>query len=273
MFISVITDCISQDDIIRQETRLASLFNAPISIVGVSSDFSAMATYEAAGCLVDALDGAEGREGVVIANVAPRGEAKKDGHNGTAFCYFYYGKTLVISTLRGNSLSLVKKLGLTSELKVTTVEDVTNYMHEKGEITEQLRDYIQNTQFRSYDYAPRLAKWIYDGHDLPHTIESIDVISDIPDTIWYVDAFGNTKSTILRKDHPDLEEGQRVSTPYGELTFYERLKNVPKGENAIIQGSSGIEDKRFMEIVAQMVPGSAAKTLGVAVGDDLTISY
>ncbi len=38
---------------------------------------------------------------------------------------------------------------------------------------------------------------------------------------------------------------------WGDLAFYPRLKDVPEGTHAAIVGSSGIDEKRFIEIAAQ----------------------
>lgn len=268
MFVTVINDCQSFNEIGRQETRLSSLFNAPVTFMGVDSDFSVNATLEAAGNVVDVLDAAEGREGVVLVNVAPRGEQKKDGHNGTSFGYFYYQKTLVITTVRGHSLSLVKKLGLADTLNVVDIKAVAAYALSQNLITQRVHDYLQVTQFRSFDFTPRLATWLTQGVSVPSKPISFSDIENIPNCVWYVDAFGNCKTTLLNQN---FVPGSKLKTSVGELNFYAYLKDLPKGETAMYVGSSGIEDKRFMELATQMTSGSASKALGITVGTPIEI--
>jgi hypothetical protein len=268
MFVTVINDCQSFNEVGRQETRLSSLLNSPVTFMGVDSDFSVNATLEAAGNLVDVLDAAEGREGVVLVNVAPRGEQKKDGHNGTSFGYFRYQKTLVITTVRGHSLSLVKKLGLADTLKLVDVQEVAKFALDQQLISKRVHDYLQVTQFRSFDFTPRLAAWLTQGFAVPATDMSFAEIEDIPNCVWYVDAFGNCKTTLLNQN---FKPGEKIKTSVAELNFYAYLKDLPKGETAMYVGSSGIEDKRFLELATQMTSGSAAKALGISVGTPIEI--
>lgn len=270
MFVTVINDCQSQNDKARQETRLISLLGEPVSFVGVSSDFSVNATLEAAGTLVDVLDASEDRKGVVLLNVAPRGEKKKDGHNGTAFCYFEYENVLVISTVRGHSLSLVKKLGIINEINLVDVDEVVKHMHKRGMLTHDQAKYIPTSQFRSYDFTPRLAKWLVDGVEVPHELVGADVIEDIPDSIWYIDAFGNCKTTLLATE-VQVKSGEKMKTNLGDFVYYAGLKDLSKSETALYAGSSGIDNRRFVEIATQMQAGSAAKTLDVTLGDEFIV--
>jgi len=146
MFITIINDCKSQNDIGRQETRLASLFdNCHISFVGVTSSLGSVPTLEASGNLIDVIDAAEGKKGIVIVNVAPRGEVKKDGTNGSSFCYFYYKETLVISTIKGYALSLIKKLKLVKNVNVVNVNEVLNDIVKLGLITKDVASKINNS--------------------------------------------------------------------------------------------------------------------------------
>ena len=70
---------------------------------------------------------------------------------------------------------------------------------------------------------------------------------DAPPAIWYVDNFGNAKTTLIEEDIRLDAEGD-VRTKLGTLRFHERLKDVPHGEAAFIVGSSGIGHERFLEI-------------------------
>jgi len=181
MFITVITDCQDDNAFGRQTTRLSQYFQYPITTVGVKNDL------EAAGNLIDILDASEGSEGTVLVNVAPRHKEAKRWENGTPFGYFYYKNTLVISSIDGLTLSLVKKFSL---------------------------------------------------------VESINLM-DIP--------------TVLENEISLL----------GGLNFYPRLKDVPDNEVALITGSSGLWEKRFLEIVVQ--GGSAANILKIKSGQAIDI--
>src|SRR3989344_9103064 len=104
MNIIIINDCRDANAVGRQIARAASLLGGSASFLGVTSDL------QAAGNLIDVLDALGENPGVVLVNVAPRnGKAKKWG-NGTPFGYFWYRKTLVVASIDGYTLSLVKKL-------------------------------------------------------------------------------------------------------------------------------------------------------------------
>jgi hypothetical protein len=270
MYITVINDCQSENEVARQETRLVSLFSNPVTFVGLNSNLDDIATFEAAGTLIDVLDAAEDREGIILLNSAPRGEQQKDGNNGTAFCYFHYKHTLVISTLRGLSLSLAKKFNVTQSLCVVDPKAVCRKAFEAGMISKELADYIPVSQFRSFDFTPRLAYWLHTGMELPFTRMDINEVDTMPDCVWYVDAFGNCKTSLLPSDVA-AQPGSRVNTNLGEFMFYPRLIDIPKGETAIYIGSSGIEGVRMLELATQKQTGSAAKTLGIGVGHEIKV--
>lgn len=262
MFITVITDCKSENDKARQFTRYATMFNCPISIVGVDSHLTHDATIEAAGNLVDTLDAALGQAGIVVANVAPRGEIKQKWHNGTPFCYFYVGKTLVISTVEGYILSLVKKLQLTTEINLLKLEDVLAKAQKLGLVDTQLADHITRTQFRSFEFIPRLAKWLDEGLELPASKTGLEQIADVPECVWYIDAFGNIKTTLTNQQYK-LTPGELVKTNLGEFKYYERLKDLPLGEFGLYPGSSGYQQLRFLELAKQRGDGNAQLQLHV----------
>jgi len=58
--------------------------------------------------------------------------------------------------------------------------------------------------------------------------------------------------------------GEEVKTNLGTFKFYKKLKDVPTDEIAMYEGSSGIGDKRFLEIAVQK--GSAKDRLNVTKG-------
>src|SRR3972149_3761352 len=61
--------------------------------------------------------------------------------------------------------------------------------------------------------------------------------------------------------------GKNLKTKLGEFTCYERLKDVPNGQPALIIGSWGIRDQRFVALVVQ--GKSAQKEFGLKPGTPL----
>ncbi len=260
MFVTLITDCQDDNALGRLTTRLSTLFNCHITTIGVGSDL------EAAGNLIDTLDASIGEKGIVIVNVAPRHKEAKKWPNGTPFGYFFYKQTLVISSVDGLTLSLVKKFGLTDQIKLMDIPTIVSTLVENGAIIKDLAGHITHTQFRSFEFLPRVAKWLSDGTQIPTSDFPILRSSVSPDTIWWIDNFGNCKTTLLSTDL-NFSAGKKINTKFGELTCYNRLKDVPDDQPALIIGSSGLEE-RFLEIVVQ--GQSAAKLLNIKSGDLIT---
>lgn len=266
MFVTIITDCHDTATAGRQLTRANAIFDCPANLVGV--DFNA--DYQAAGNLIDILDACEGTEGVVLANVAPRsGEAHKKWPNGTPFGFFYYHNTLVVSSVDGYLLSLVKKLGLAEKVRVFDIPTVMANVPNKLDFYPNQKDYIINTQFRSFEFLPRVAKWIWEKIELPiEELQLVDV-KDMDNQIWWIDNFGNCKTSILPSDI-GFEVGKRVKLGnLPETQCYARLKDVPNGEPALVVGSSGVKETRFVEFLLQ--GGSAAGKYGLKMGDKLPL--
>lgn len=246
MFVTIINDCRDENTMGRQATRAARLFgNVPINTVGIG-----WSELEGAGNLIDMLDASDGQEGVIMANVAPRHGRGKKWPNGTPFGYFWYGKTLVVSTIAEQMLSLAKKFGVADSLRLTDVPTVVDHMIEKGKLEPSLRDIIAKSQFRSFDYMPRLAKWVVDGEAVPAENYSFANVDDVPHSVWWVDNFGNCKTTILPEE-VGHEPGKMLKTKVGEIMCYTHLKDVPNDESGITIGSSGLGHKRFLEVVVQ----------------------
>lgn len=228
----------------RQATRFASLIEAPVVPVGVDSDL------EAAGNLIDMLDAAGGDMGAIIANVAPRNHSTKAKDNGSQFAYFYYQDTLVIATVEGLTLSLVRKLFLTEFIHVFSIEELASKVGDKIGWGEDNLDRIVNTQFRSYEALPHLAKYLLGGGSIPYTQMSTAELEPPPRTIWWVDNFGNCKTTILPYE-VNFAVGKFLSSRVGEFNYYQALKDVPLGEKAAVIGSSGIHNTRLLELTLQ----------------------
>ena len=267
MHVVIISDCHCDNAVGRQEARVSSLCDVTSSFVRVSSD------VEAAGNMIDVLDAFGSEAGVVVSNIAPRskeswwlkssfGEFEKR-YNGTPFCYFWIGNKLVVSTVDGCTLSMVKKMKLVEEVNVTSIEKTVEVMRSNGLITSEQERYISKSQFRSFDYVPRLVQMLLGDLEPVSETLSIDEIPDIEDCVWWVDNFGNCKTTLTEVDGGIIEGSDNVK--WGNLKYYDFLKDVPEGEVAYISGSSGLGGVRFIEVVKQ--GGNAALELGLKVGD------
>jgi hypothetical protein len=256
-FVTIINDCRDDNAFARQAVRAAALIGVPVVNLGVKDDL------EAAGNLIDALDAAAGAPGVILVNVAPRHGHAKRWPNGTPFAHFRVGATVVVASIDGLTLSLAKKLGLATDVRVMDIPTVAAYAKEHGLIDEATRAYLGETQFRSFEFLPRAGAWLAAGHDLPAERLDPAAIADAPSTVWWVDNFGNCKTTLLP------EEAARLDAPeFAELPRYARLKDVPNGEAAVIAGSSGLGERRLLEIVVQ--GASAAERFSLASGARLT---
>jgi len=251
MFCTIINDCKDANAAGRQTTRAAALFGCPVNFIGV--DFGG--DLQAAGNLVDILDAGEGpstssgqARGVVLVNVAPRNGSGKKWPNGTPFGYFWHKETLVVSSVDGLTLSLAKKLGILKDFHVL----------------ETPAEYAKH-QFRSFAFLPKAAKTLLEGgklkeHDGGQTSVTIP---EAPKAVWWVDNFGNCKTTLLPEEI-GFESGKQIKTKFGEFMCFESLKDVPDGQFGLVIGSSGLGDKRFLELVKQ--GESAAKYLGILSG-------
>lgn len=289
MFITLITDCKDDNALGRSTTRLSTLFECNITTIGVNGWD---ADLEAAGNLIDVLDASEGKKGVVLVNVAPRHKAAKKWPNGTPFGCFNYKETLVVISVDGLSLSLVKKLGIVDSVNVMDIPNVMDFLLEQNVIDEELAEQIKHTQFRSFEFLPRVASWLTDGLKIPSEKYLIKEVSDAPNAIWWIDNFGNIKTTLIPED-VDFKVGQTANVkPFSrgghstlrdetsgsdsksgnpsnnlQLKCYNRLKDVPDHQEALIIGSSGLGEKRFLEIVVQ--GKSAADHFNVKSGQEI----
>jgi len=263
MYVTIINDCHDPVTMNRQVVRAATFFPAThISPVAVGN----FADLEASGAIIDTIDAAMDEPGIIIVNVAPRHGKAKKWPNGTPFGHVKYQNTHIFSTVDGATLSLLNKYGLAKTVEVYDIPTVLDAMIKHGKLAEHLRSPITNTQFRSYEFLPRVAKWYMNGLELPHEVHNLADFLPAPLSVWYIDNFGNCKTTAWAEDIGH-EPGKTIQTSWGELMCYARLKDVPNNEPGIIVGSSGYRDHRFIEIVVQGV--SAAKQFGINVGDKI----
>ncbi len=258
MNITIINDCRDANAAGRQMTRATSLLGGSVSFIGVANDF------EAAGNLIDVLDAFEENPGVVLVNVAPRNGKAKKWENGTPFGYFWYKKILILTSIDGFVLSLIKKLKLIEFVNILDVPKTLDQLIANGALPKKLKDSIVRTQFRSYDFLPRVAAFLVRGKKLQGTRLHVKHISDAPLAIWWIDNFGNCKTTLLSED---IKHKTHLLAKFGTLSYFLRLKDVPNKTAAIITGSSGLGEKRFLEIVVQ--GGSAEKKFNISSGDSI----
>lgn len=258
MFTTIINDCRDDNAKGRQMSRVASLIPGAISYVGVDSDI------EAAIQLIDILDATEGRAGVILVNVAPRGGHTTQWENGTPFAYFWHHETLIISTVDGFALSGAKKfLGITA-VNLLDTHAAAKAMEEAAFLTEDAAFRLPSSQFRSFDFTPRVGAFMAKGNEVPSEPYPLDTIPDLPAAIWHIDNFGNCKTTLTREDAAHQEH---LETRFGTLPVIPQLRNVPDEADAVTVGSSGIGNTRFLELVSQRK--AFAKHHGAQVGDDV----
>ncbi len=256
MHTTIINDCRDANAAGRQMARVATSIGGTVSFVGVASDL------EAAGNLIDILDAYGEGSGVVLVNVAPRNGAAKKWENGTPFGYCWYKNVLVVSSIDGLTFSLIKKLELVTQINVLDIPTVTAQFVTEGILSSDVRAHIIRTQFRSFDFLPRVAAYLIAHTDVVAEPLPMADIADAPHAVWWIDNFGNCKTTLLTHELPS---GGTVATRLGEIPYYEHLKDVPDGTTALVTGSSGIGAKRFIEVVVQGV--SVAMTRGLSTGD------
>jgi len=256
MNITIINDCRDANAVGRQIARTASLLDSPVSFVGVTSDI------QAAGNIIDVLDAIEENSGIILVNVAPRNGKSKKWPNGTPFGYFWYKKVLVLASIDGLTLSLVKKFKLTKIVTILDIPKTLDQLIAGGALRNNLKNSITRTQFRSFDFLPRVAAYLSSGKKLGGEKLYIEDVLDAPPAIWWIDNFGNCKTTLLPED---AKGKNRFSTKFRGLSYFERLKDVPDKTPALISGSSGLGEKRFLEVVVQ--GGSAEKVFNISVGD------
>lgn len=263
MYVTIINDCHDPLTMNRQVVRAATFFPAThISPVAVGN----FADIEASGVIIDTIDAAMDEPGIILVNVAPRHGKAKKWPNGTPFGHVKYQNTHIFSSIDGATLSLLHKYGLAKDIEVYDIPTVLDAMIKHGKLAEHLRGPITNTQFRSYEFLPRVAKWVMNGVEIPYESHALSDFLEAPKAVWYIDNFGNSKTTLWAEDI-DHTAGKKIMTQWGEIMCYDRLKDVPNGEPGIIVGSSGYRDHRFIEIVVQGI--SAAKHFGINVGDKI----
>ena len=263
MYVTIINDCHDPLTMNRQVVRAATFFPAThISPVAVGN----FADLEASGAIIETIDAAMDEPGIILVNVAPRHGKAKKWPNGTPFGHIRYKTTDIFTTVDGVTLSLITKYGLADTVEVYDIPTVLEAMIRTDKLHAHLRDPITNTQFRSYEFLPRVANWVMHGIDVPYERHELKDFLPAPLAVYSVDNFGNCKTTAWAEDIGH-KAGSKLKTAWGELPCYGRLKDVPNGEPGIIIGSSGYREHRFVEIVVQ--GKSAAERFNIHVGDKI----
>lgn len=240
----------------RQELRVISLFGSmPVSFP-VNND------AEAAFNLIDAID-ASLVPGVFLVNIAPRNGEAKNFENGSPFCFFWHEDSLVVATDRGHALDLVCKLGITQSVIELDIHRTASILADGD---KDLEDRIVKTQFRSFEFVPRIAHLLFSRKyaDTAFWGQPRFIQRTFASAICVVDKFGNCKTCCLPEEI-GFEDGAEIEVLPGitAICYAGGLKAVPDdGTLALVIGSSGYKDKRFVEIVIN--GGSAAEYLTIA---------
>lgn len=258
MFTVIINDCQDENARGRQMSRVASLIDSHVSFIGTPTDI------EAAGNIIEVIDATGGRPGIILMNVAPRGGHTRQWENGTPFGYVWHKETLIVGTIDGLCFSGLKKFGLAEEIRLLDTHSSAAAMEAAGFITTEEAAYIPHTQFRSFDFTPRVAVFIFNGNEVPGEAYPISEVPNLPAAVWWVDNFGNCKTTLTEQDVADASE---IQTRWGSFKVYQQLKDVPDGQTAFVIGSSGLSGQRFVELDTQR--GHTAREFGITAGDAL----
>lgn len=269
---TIINDCADGSARTRQELRFDTLFGVKPTFLGVGS----YSPIEAAGNLIDQLDvltkfplADKTRDNIVLVNVAPRAEdIKQKWDNGTPFCYFKIDNTLVASTYEGHCLALARDLGIASEVQLFDIPTVASVAVTWGDLSAEEADKINHSQFRSLEFLPLVAYWLWQGKPVPSQKQSLAELPSPKGQVWQIDNFDNVKTTLLPEDI-GFGQGKQVTLFNGEIaTCYRRLADVPKGVTALTIGSSGYGQHRLLEVVIGGC-GKAGSTHGFEVGSSV----
>ncbi|MCD8494785.1 MAG: SAM-dependent chlorinase/fluorinase [Candidatus Pacebacteria bacterium] len=252
-FYALITDCADSNARARQELYTYALFPE------ASLTFTEVYTVPAlAGNIIDLISVAEhaGASGYVLGNRAPREHIQNKYPNGAPFVYAHYRDILLVVTYSAQLHGILKHF-----LNIDAWYEPTPDM-----LADILATYAVDptTQFRSLYYAPCVMHYVAThAHITGNVFESEELAPHHPWLVWHKDNFGNLKTFATRADY----EAAPLSINGARVPFVERLKDAPDNHLVVIEGSSGFEGKKFLEVVVQ--GGSAATRLGKDIGDIL----
>ncbi len=267
-----INDCSDGNARMRVEARLSRLLPGAtiLTTVPVQNDLEASLNildaldavdnpwlHSGSGLLISGLDPILN---LIVANVAPR---KGVGNHGVGFYYARFGSTLILTTLSGYELSLLKKVGLSAKLYRLDVTEVVKWMVRSGLISKDYAHHIENSQFRSFEFLPItglcLLKMLDHVPTHPGSWEDLPVLAD--GLVGTIDVFGNAKLTAVGK------AGFKFSLEGEPSRIFESKPNLAAlndREAGVVRGSSGFWQCRLAEF---MIKGSAAaKKYGLELG-------
>ena len=271
--IALVTDCGTQAKG-RMALRLSTLFTSAY----INTDFESGSPLEASGNLADALDALLPFDNdlpdgncAVLCNSAPRQRAREQ--NGSRIAYGKVGRAHLIATVC--TLGLLRKVY--PDLTVCSI-DSDAFVHAYCDSRRQ------RFNFRGLEVIPLLLYAISSGGNddlLGSASTPLDSFMDFEPGVWHIDQIEgqrtNLKLTYLRDEFEGLKPSKKVRIDiYGqdgsiELPFYERLTDIPSDQIGIYESSSGLGDRRFLEIA--VMGGSAAEKLGIReAGHKLSIS-
>lgn len=272
---TIINDCADDLARARQELRFKSLFGVKPVFVGVGS----YEPIEAAGNLIDTLDvltdfplADPDQTNIILVNVAPRGEdVQEKWDNGTPFCYFRLGNTLVVGAYEGHCLALVRDLQIADKVDLLDLPEVTTAAVAWGDLTTAQAKKINNSQFRSLEFLPLVAYWLWQNKPVPSQRRSLANLPSAKGQVWHIDNFGNAKTT-LTANEVGFKQGKALRLAGGlQAICYNRLTDVPKGTLALTIGSSGYGPHRFLELAIGH-RGRAADTHELTIGESVIVN-
>ncbi len=147
---------------------------------------------------------------------------------------------------------------------MTDIRTVLSFAEYSAEVVE----YAATSQFRSFDYLPRLARIVWDKKEAPSEKLMFTDIADASAGVWWIDSFGNCKTTLLSEDVQFEHGAKREIILNGlaiEAVCYRQLRDVPDYHTGLTTGSSGYGTRRFLELVVQGT--SAAKHYNITQKD------
>ncbi|MEK9176956.1 MAG: hypothetical protein AAB923_01535, partial [Patescibacteria group bacterium] len=202
---TIISDCTDDNAVGRQQTRMSGITGGSVNYVGLTAPEALDGDtnrLQAAGHLIDQLDAFKDNPGVLCVHIAPRNENGKSGHtaNGARYGYFWYKNVIVVASLDGAALSLVKKLGLADTVRELDVPRTLRRMHQKGLISKAEIQQTLHTQFNSLEYLPRIGAFLLREGKAAGTDRDIETFEDAPRGVWLVDNFGNCKTTLVAEE-------------------------------------------------------------------------
>jgi hypothetical protein len=287
---AIITDCHDSSAKGRLKTRWRALFGGSceptfVKIKAHTSELERGST-QAVMHLLDQIDASRipgprlmKDRMLILINSATRGETPLHRPNGSPFCWWWADKhTLVVSTMDGPVLPYANYLGLIPSgiVHELSVEEVMEFASNNRDwVSKAEAQRICNTQFRSFEFQPLVAKWLLRGWEIPSDPYIVPDYRPEDITVLYRDSFGNLTLNVTPEQF-GYREGMEVTLWDGNVALcVPSLKDVPQSHEekpllALTIGSNGLrdpgtgEEQRLLELV--IMQRSAAKYTGLRPG-------